>query len=79
MKGGMEEERGNRASERTRQTPMFGEQIGCRTGGVNPHGLRVGYRRVRVRVDILLPLQNPYPIRGYGGYWSILASMGLSD
>ena len=37
---------------------------GCRTGGVNPHGLRVGYRRVRVGVDILLPDQNPYPTRG---------------
>ena len=38
--------------------------VGCRMGGVNPHGLRVGYRRVQVGVDILLPAQNPYPTRG---------------
>ena len=32
------------------------KEIGNRTGRVNPHGLRVGYRRVRVRVGLLLPV-----------------------
>jgi len=38
--------------------------LGIVTGRVNPHGYRVGYERVRVRVGILLPVRNPYPMRG---------------
>jgi hypothetical protein len=37
--------------------------LGYVTGGVNPHKFRVGYRWVRVRVDLLLPV-HPYPIWG---------------
>lgn len=33
-----------------------------------PHGLRVGSSRVRVGVDFLLPVHNPYPVCGYYGY-----------
>jgi hypothetical protein len=43
--------------------------LGCRTGGVYLRGLRVGYRQVRVQVDILLPMANPYPTCGFPGIW----------
>jgi hypothetical protein len=45
-----------------------GAHLGIGTGRVNPHGLRVGYSRVRVRVALPLPVQNPYPNRGSCGY-----------
>jgi hypothetical protein len=48
--------------------------LGCHTGEVNPHRLQVGYRQVWVRVDILLPLQNPYPARGL---WWVLVNPGI--
>jgi hypothetical protein len=51
--------------------------LGIVAGRVNPRGLRVGYRRVRVRVDLLLPGQNPYPICGYHGYFHL--SLRASD
>jgi|SRR6266850_2931998 len=56
-------------------TPYTGEKksesdlsLGSRTGRVNPHGLWVGYSWVQVGVDFLLPIHNPYPVRGYRGY-----------
>lgn len=56
--------------------------LGIVTGRVNPHGLRVGYRRVRVRVDLLLPGQNPTRFAGTTGIERIelldLASCHLS-
>jgi hypothetical protein len=33
------------------------------------HGLWVGYRWVRVWVDLLPPIQNPYPTCRYHRYW----------
>jgi hypothetical protein len=48
--------------------PGMAPQLGNGTGGVNPRGSRVGYGRVWVWVDLLLPAQNPYPIHGYHGY-----------
>ena len=43
--------------------------IGIVTGSVNPPGFMPGSERVRVRVGIFYPGQNPYPVRGFGGYW----------
>ena len=36
-----------------------------RAGRVNPRPVRVGYWQVRVRVDVPLPVTNPYPGRGF--------------
>jgi hypothetical protein len=41
------------------------KELGIVTGRVNPRPVRVGYWRVRVRVDIPLPVTNPYPGRGF--------------
>ena len=43
--------------------------LGIVTGSVNPPGFMPGSERVRVRVGIFYPGQNPYPVRGFGGYW----------
>ena len=45
------------------------QKLGIVTGLVNPPGFGEGNNGVRVRVGILLPIKNPYPGPGYGGYW----------
>jgi len=44
-------------------------QVGIVMGGVNLPGFSLGSKRVRVWVEIFYPDQNPYPVRGFGGYW----------
>ena len=41
-------------------------------GWANPRGSRVRVRRVRVRVRILWPSENPYPCEGSGGFQRLL-------
>src|SRR5712691_8692 len=52
--------------------------LGIVTGRVNPRPVRVGYWRVRVWVDILLPVKNPYPSHGYRGYRWWFNKLGLT-
>jgi hypothetical protein len=45
-------------------TSLLNLRIGIITGFRTRHGLRVGYKGVRVRVAKSVPWQNPYPQRG---------------
>ena len=58
----------DKAAQTKRITLTTRTPLGIVTGWANLWPVRVGYRRVRVRVGILLPVKNPYPSYGYRGY-----------